>query len=356
MIRQWSGFIAMRVAVCVTGVTGAAVSALWLSGGAAWADGSEPRQAMTYAAEMARGRALVERGESLAAADAFELAMLAHPGSADARCSLAEALLRGGQARRGWEQLRNTLRFDPAHQPAGELFERTWRVIESRGLFNVGSTPQPLERVLGAPDRRTGHEGRERWFYGTRVLEFRHGKLYEVVDPRGAPDRLDASDQVTRHMDDRSWEAGRRVRDANRAVTEFFPPRQSPQNWTELTAVERLIGLSARGVSAEQMAGSMRARLASLDGAAQWRTLREGPGDLVYEWWSPGDDNRPAQHEIGRLINGAQDIVRLSYVAKLRHMPAGTRQRWVKQIGEAKLEPLHRAAQSGTQPGTQPAR
>ena len=59
--------------------------------------------------------------------------------------------------------------------------------------------------------------------------------------------------------------------------------------------------------------------------------------DVTYEWRDKGSKDRPAQHEIVRLLAGAKDIHRLAYTRRVAQLPIEDAEHWIGILRRAQL-------------------
>ena len=170
------------------------------------------------------------------------------------------------------------------------------------------------------------------------AIDFEGGRIVEVIDQRAFGGELaKVAERFRFQFDGRPWSEGHRGSNRFQSIVEFVPPGQTAQNWSELVTTQRTHDLVSKGVSAKQFVNAMKKNLDDSGVENEWRILRDGENDVLYEWSTPGGKAHEAQHEIARVVAGVRDLHRIAYTAKVQNLPPKDRQKWVKIISRATL-------------------
>ncbi len=286
--------------------------------------------------EFNAGVRLLEKGEAGKAIAQLEVAIAKNDQNPQFLVGLVHAYAADRKSKKSWQSLRRAVELDDKNPALGVALVAAWQSFGIEGLFNVGRQAEQVAKALGKADRVERHADHERWIYGFMAVNFADGKLDSVMDLRGlSRDLLKESDRLTIETDGRQWRPGHRLVSHVHTTTEYVLPDQQVQNWKELVTVERLLGLADRKVEPRQLMDSIKQRIQSIDPKAEWKVISERDGDVTYEWRFSSDGERPAHHEMARLIKGKQDIYRIAYSARADFGP--NRERWSQLLGSAKL-------------------
>lgn len=254
------------------------------------------------------------------------------------RYLLAAAYSQARRADDAWKQLRLAVRLDPTHRQAVQAFDGMWRRLDSKGAFNAGAGTAAVQDAVGRPDDKTGRGGDEKWAYGYMAVEFRRGRLYQVVDTRGLRRLPDAAASWHLPLDLRQWSVGHRMANQRGAVAEWVRNSESVQDWTRLFTVQRMFRRGG-ATRAHDLLKKIEADLKRVCPNAEVKIVRDGAKDLVYEWSIPEGERLAAQHELARIVIGKTDAHRIAYTGRGAQMPSDERARWLKELGEARLVP-----------------
>jgi len=328
---------AMRFAVLALAVTLAAP----LTAAAAQGDAvAEPHPDYHKALELLRG------GQPAEAETLLEALVEREPRIAPYHHLLAVAHLANGKEMAGWTSARTAARLAPKHPPSASLLMRMWNVYDKQGLFDVGASHEPVLKQLGEPDQQAVAGRMERWVYGFFSVDFVNGKVYATSDLRtGGQPVPPRTDRCVFRFDDRDWRVGHRFRSITQNNTEHVLPGETVHDYTELYSLQRMVGMANRDISARKFMNLMMKRLKETVPGAEWKVLRDGEDDILYEWSVPKSDEHPAQHEISRLMTGDNDIYRLAYVQRQAKMPDEDRAAWIDRLEKARIEPLDSEAE-----------
>ncbi len=281
-----------------------------------------------------QGHAAIERGDFAGAVAPLEEAIRRRPNDAQARLALAIAYSKTKQPLQGWIQIRQAVRIDPEHKNATLFLKQYWSAYDSQGVVNVGRSMRDVRSAMGRPDLRKTVGNRTRWQYGFMVIEFVGGKVVEVIDQRAkGGDRSEATERFRFQFDGRAWPEGHRGADHIQSIVEYAPLGQTVQKWTELVTTQRLYNLAAKEVSSKQFVNTMRDKLNQSGIENQWRILRDGERNVLYEWTTPGGNGREAQNEIAARRHRCQG----PSPHRVHGISPKDRQKWVRLLSRAVL-------------------
>ena len=69
----------------------------------------------------------------------------------------------------------------------------------------------------------------------------------------------------------------------------------------------------------------------------EFEVLKDEPGDVLFTWSVPRNEQRPAQQEVVRIVSGERDIHRLAYSRKGETLDKEGLEPWIKMLAEAEL-------------------
>ena len=270
---------------------------------------------------------------------AFTAAARQHPTNGQMRHLLGFAYAQDKQLGPAWLQLRQAVKYNPTHEPAVRDFLSMWSIFDQKGVFNVGRSKDQLVKVMGEPDGKLANDkNREVWVYGFMQLHFMQGRLFAIIDPRGIdPATATPIDVMKFDLDDKTrWRPGYSSVNRLESITEYIPKTENVQKWTEMYSVQRFYQMKGK-LTPKQMMHNILDRLKDNIPGVSFVTLVDTENDVLFHWRDKGGKDRPAQHEIVRLIAGEQDIHRLAYVRKVAQIPAVEAQAWIDLIRQALL-------------------
>jgi len=240
-----------------------------------------------------------------------------------------------------WEHIRQSVRVDPDHERASGVFNALWRALDQHGYMNTGRTVEEVVEGLGPPDDHHENGRVLQLEYGFMAIDFVDRQVVATVDRRGLTEEtLRARELVSVVHDGRDWRIGHRQVDCIQVNTEYVLPDESVQDWDELLTVQRLIGLGERGIPLADIVDRMRIGFEIEAPVGEWRILRRGEREIVYEFTVPSDDRHAPQHEVGRMVLGDHDIHRVAYVRKGETMTDRERDKWIEVLDRSELRPV----------------
>jgi hypothetical protein len=236
-----------------------------------------------------------------------------------------------GDFQRSWQQLRQTLRLNPQHKEAERDIDLLWQLFGEHGLFNVGTADSKIQALLGSPDHSAGNAGWQSWRYAFWLIEMSDHKVQRVLDMRGIdPKLLLPLDDVEFFVDEHAWIVTRRSGNRGYLKTEYLPPGQTLQNWTELFSTQHFLGAADQ---LAQLLESQRRQLFETDPDSDLQIVDQRPGNVLYEWHG----KTSGQYLLTRMIAGVRDVHQLTYAIKTTQPAAATRALWIDLLKQARL-------------------
>ena len=144
-------------------------------------------------------------------------------------------------------------------------------------------------------------------------------------------------------FDPNEWTVGNQTGDQNQRIIEFVRPGEKIDNWTELLTMS-----THRKPTSPEPIDAFVARMHADDaklcpnGFAQnviaqgFRTETE-EASIIYEWKFQKCPPHTDQHEVAKIIYGKFNIFRLAYVAKTEKLAPEKREKWIKDLKDARI-------------------
>lgn len=135
-------------------------------------------------------------------------------------------------------------------------------------------------------------------------------------------------------MDTSGWSTGSRSFQAGVLVLEFVPTNESIDKWTRMVTLQSLQGeRRSPHEFVKELESRMRARCPNVT----WRTIKQDPVSVTYEWAFSKCPWYPDQHEVARLLRGRAAIHRVSFTQKGSHFDVDARDSWVATFDKASI-------------------
>ncbi len=281
-----------------------------------------------------KGLAAMRAGETDKGIAYLEQVVKAKPRIARFRLLLGASYLQAKRNGEAWRQIRLAAKWAPQDRQAQQLFNRLWSVFDRAGLLNSGAPVAALKKTAGEPDKQS----RERLLYGPMSVEFRGSAVHRVVDTRGLRGPVPAAKRIWHtDVDVTTWRIGHRAANRSSDIVEWVQRGDIVQRAPAMFSTQRLLGAVARGGTAKSLMTRIHAGLKRMYPTLEWKTIKDGEDDVVFEWRVPAAHGRPPQHEIARLSTGKVDVHRIAYVARKKSMTKTERAQWLKSISNARL-------------------
>ncbi|HAC90479.1 MAG TPA: hypothetical protein DCF63_07570 [Planctomycetaceae bacterium] len=104
--------------------------------------------------------------------------------------SYAQALYRLGNLPGAWEQLSKAYQLSASHGGVQTGNQSVMNSFKINGLFTVNTPEATILSVLGEPHHRLQMPQGLRLVYGFLAVDFRDGRVHEIIDLRGAKPTL----------------------------------------------------------------------------------------------------------------------------------------------------------------------
>jgi TPR repeat protein len=149
------------------------------------------------------------------------------------------------------------------------------------------------------------------------------------VDYREPPEWLSVD------LQPEEWDVAFRARAELYARKEYVRSGATLQDWQELVAWNVTFRGAKLDLSAAQegMLSALRGECTSLES----RQIEASEQQRIFEWWHDGCYERPAQHDIVRIVAGRIGVHTLSYSHK-GQLVGAEREQWIQRITAAKLQ------------------
>ncbi len=159
-----------------------------------------------------------------------------------------------------------------------------------------------------------------------------------IQDPNDSgPDRgadLSKLEKPVLIFDDRKWLMHSQDTPPNQVIAIFYPEGQSFENWTERVTAQLFIGLKTQP---HFFADYVKQKTASTCPQTDWKVLKEGPEDVLYQWSVKGCANIPDQSEIARVHLGVDGLHVLHYAIKFSEIPEPNGSTWAKCLASTEF-------------------
>ncbi len=139
------------------------------------------------------------------------------------------------------------------------------------------------------------------------------------------------------HFDKRKWKQGFQANQSNQRLVEYVLEGETVENWSELVTAQLLLGVQEKSTLDEYLKFSEKVLRGSAKGNVEWKVIRRGPKEVLYEWKLTNDPKIPDQHEIARVIVGREGFHVLHYAAKTSKLPDDKRQEWIRLLSAARI-------------------
>lgn len=270
----------------------------------------------------------------------FEKAIELQPKNSVLHYLLGVTFLKNSEASKGWVELRKAVLLDQNNKNAANDFMKIWNFFDNKGLLNVGTPEVEVLKVLGKPDQQRNQNGESQLVYGFMWINFHNARLFALIDSRGLAKDLTRAINTMEFQLGPAWKEGYRMMNASNALTEFVTAEETVQNYQQLFSTQRLFKLGEL-ISAKEMMSRMKSNLEKTHQIEEWKVIRDGDNDVLFEWRVAKNEQSPAQYEITRLVKGKRDMHRLAYVARKLPLSETARKTWIKELESAKLVVAH---------------
>jgi hypothetical protein len=263
------------------------------------------------------------------------------PDSARFHFETAKKQIKAKNMQEAWLSIRKAAGKAPGNQAVAKLFSAFWNNFDQQGAFRVGQPAQKIVASLGQPDQALKVGDRQRVVYGFYAIDFKQGKLHELLDLRGLKaEHMSPTEIVDVSLDGRGWSCGYRATNRLLATAEFCLPDENVQDWNELVSVQRYHNVAETGTPLRQVVERMMEGLKEQHPDRVYEVLDEGNQSILFEWKIGATEDRQAQHEMVRLFYGPKAMHRLAYVKKVPELEQPEREKWLQIMRAANLKPV----------------
>jgi hypothetical protein len=144
-------------------------------------------------------------------------------------------------------------------------------------------------------------------------------------------------------FDPTEWTVGHQFEDQNQRVIEFVQSGESINSWTELVTyqvykkpsnLEPIDAFVVR-MHADDAKACPNGFVQNVIAFGVQTEIEEA--SIIYEWKFQKCPLHADQHEVARIIYGKFSVFRLAYVAKTERLAPEKRERWIKNLKEARI-------------------
>ncbi|TWT63347.1 tetratricopeptide repeat protein [Rubinisphaera italica] len=298
----------------------------------------EKTEAQTAAAQKSfeLGKSAMELEDFETAIEHFEAAVKVEAENGEYHHALGLAYMANRNANAGWYHFRMAVRYAPKNEAAVMDFLRTWKFLDDRGLFSVGTTADTIMNVLGKPDQFEQNGIQSRAIYGFMSINMINQQVFSILDLRNLPEGGLRSEDGLAFSLPEGWRVAYRILSFEQGNTEFTKGEETIQNWTELFSSQRFIGI-VEEQSAKKMMEIIRESLTGSFKEVEFDVLNETPDDVLFFWRIKETDEHPSQYEMVRIVKGKSDIHRIAYTKKADQKDEENIKLWTETLRSARL-------------------
>ena len=143
-------------------------------------------------------------------------------------------------------------------------------------------------------------------------------------------------------VDLKEWTVGHHASDQNQRIVEFVRPGEKIDSWTELFTMQTL-RKPANPDRIDVMVARAHAATSKACPSFVQNVIAQGfpseteEASIIYEWKTMKCPPHADQHEVAKIIYGKFNIFRLAYVAKTEKLAPEKREKWIKDLKNAKI-------------------
>lgn len=272
----------------------------------------------------------------------LEAAVAASPEDVGTRALYAQSLFQSGNLPLAWSQLMEAYKLDPSHagvaQGTGEMIQS----FANRDVFTVGIPQDSVQGLLGDPRQKVElGKNRERWVYAHVGVDFKDGRLHELLDLRGITEAsFKPTETVSVELDGSGWRCGHRRRNRGNIVAFYYKPGESYGNWTQQITVERVLNGAKVAGSLEKLQELVTQQLLSMNPETKVKVLHEDDDSVIIATMAPNPDGSMTEHKLDHLMLGPTDFHRLSVTVRGEEPSREFQMKWLEISKAAKLKPV----------------
>lgn len=144
------------------------------------------------------------------------------------------------------------------------------------------------------------------------------------------------AESVELHFDNRLWEVGYRAQNEKQGLIEYVLKGETVESWTELVSLQFFSGLQAKTTPEEFIVFTKRT-IEERCPTVKWNVIRTSDTDALFEWEATNSPKIADQHEICRIIIGAEGVHIIHYATKKTPLPLDKRIEWIALLEASKI-------------------
>lgn len=254
--------------------------------------------------------------------------------------TVAQLLHTQGDQAKAWQILQGLYEKTPRDVGVLMGIQEVIDGYKRQGRLNVGTFEKPVLELLGPPNQTVEMPWGIRHVYGATAVDFREGKLHELIKLQGATRELfDASHIVEADLGSTPpWQVGIRQKGDGLDTAFLFPTGESISSWTQMVTIERFVG-QAKGMKLSRMLEILQEQIKSMDPNAKVIHIEQDETTAIFAVSYPVNDDKPAHQQLVRLWIGERDVHRLAYTHQGAIPSERDGEKWLAIFRNAKLKP-----------------
>lgn len=276
------------------------------------------------------GQAVLAAAETAADSDSNDL---------KAQLNLAQTLYEEGKHQESWQRLRSVYEKAPEDQGVLIGLQAVMDSYKRQGLLNVGTLEKQVLELLGQPHHTRKMPWGIRHVYGAMAVDFRDGKIWELIKLIGATEELfDASHVIDVNLGLKPWSIGIRQKGDGITTAFLFPEGQSIAKWNELVTIERFVK-QAEGKTMKEVLAIVQEQTTADGSNAHVTVVEQDETTAIFGVDHPARDGQTAKQQLVRLWMGPRDVHRLAYTHQGSTPSQAEAEKWFGIFKAASLKP-----------------
>ena len=285
----------------------------------------------------AAGKAAAGRKDWESAYQYYKQAVEQSPTNIEYRYQLALVYEKLKKPANAWYQLRQAVRGKGRHPKSTQRFLFYWSVLSERGAFDVGKTVEEVHKILGKPDKSVKKENLQRSIYGFMSVNFVDGKAYSIINLRGfSDDGFDMVDMPNLIPSSKEWRLKLRRMSTHRVDVIYVHKQDTKKVKTRLVVLRFIDGMKRKPVMADEIK-SLKTGLQKSTANLQWTSTKTKEKEAEFSYQIPAEGQRPAMHELSKVLFGRKDIHRVSIIRRGAMFPPSDARRYASQLSNVTL-------------------
>ncbi len=262
----------------------------------------------------------------------------ANPSDLKAQLSYAQKLFEHKKLREAWQRLRATYERAPDNQGVLTGLQAVIEAYKWSGLLSVGTAENEVLNLLGQPHHTLKMPWGVRHVFGLIAVDFRDGRVYELINLAGATEELfDASHVINVSLGSPTWHVGIRQKGDGLTTAILFPPGESVATWEEMVTIERFVG-QAQDRSMDEIVAMVQEQLKAKQLNAEVTVIEKNESSAILAAVFPAIETQPGRQQIVRLWKAPRDLHRMAYTHQGDFPPVEKANQWLTIFKNAKLE------------------